>query len=280
MMAKPMTRIREGLNRHLGIITAAIKQEMTYRFNFFTSIVGALLTMALLYYLWSAIYHSATSMGMSYRALITYVCLGQAFSFARPGQRYIFIRIGFGIRSGNVLLDLVRPMDYQLLIYCGTVGAYLLETLLVSLPAYVLALFLFRINLPPSPEAAIGFVVSILGAFFLVSSIDFLIGLMAFWTMDIWGLIWGLGYVKIAVLDILAGTIIPLNLLPDWLQAIAAILPFRSMAYTPLAIYLGEIEGSAIWMSILSQVAWGVGLVLLTRLIWLKARRRIEIQGG
>jgi ABC-2 type transport system permease protein len=280
MMAKPMTRIRESINRQIGVVAAAIKQGLAYRFEFFSAILGSLLTMTLVYFLWTAIYNSATSMDMSYQALITYVCLGQAFSFARPGQRYIFIRIGFGIRSGNVLLDLVRPMDYQLLIYCETFGAYLLETLFVSLPAYMLALLLFRINLPLSPEAAIGFVVSILGAFFLVSSVDFLIGLMAFWTMDIWGVIWGLGYVKIAVLDILAGTIIPLNLLPDWLQAIAAILPFRSMAYTPLAIYVGEIEGYAIWMNILNQFAWGIGLVLLTRLIWLKARRRIEIQGG
>jgi len=280
MTIKMIPHFQEAINRQIGVIAAAVKQGLAYRFDFFTAILGSLLTMTLVYFLWTAIYNNATSMEMSYQALITYVCLGQAFSFARPGQRYIFIRIGFGIRSGNVLLDLVRPIDYQLLIYCETFGAYLLEMLLVSLPAYVLAFFLFHINLPPSPEAAIGFVVSILGAFFLVSSIDFLIGLMAFWTMDIWGVIWGLGYVKIAVLDILAGTIIPLNLLPDWLQAIAAILPFRGMAYTPLAIYVGEIEGQAIWMNILNQFAWGLGLVLLTRLIWLKARRRIEIQGG
>ena len=280
MTAKPMGRARESIDRQIGVVAAAIKQGLAYRFEFFTAILGALLTMTLVYFLWIAIYNNTTSMKMSYQALITYVCLGQAFSFARPGQRYILVRIGFGIRSGNVLLDLVRPMDYQLLIYCDTFGTYLLETLLVSLPAYVLALFLFHINLPPSPEAAIGFIVSILGAFLLVSSIDFLIGLMAFWTMDIWGVVWGLGYVKIAVLDILAGTIIPLNLLPDWLRAIAARLPFQSMAYTPLAIYVGEIEGHAIWMNILNQFAWGMGLVLLTRLIWLKARRRIEIQGG
>ena len=280
MTAKPMTRIRESIDRQIGVIAAAVKRGLAYRFEFFTAILGSLLTMMLVYFLWTAIYNNATSMEMSYQALITYVCMGQAFSFARPGQRYIFIRIGFGISSGNVLLDLVRPMDYQLLTYCETLGAYLLETLFVSLPAYALALLLFGINLPPSPEAAIGFAVSILGAFFLVSSIDFLIGLMAFWTMDIWGVIWGLGYVKIAVLDILAGTIIPLNLLPDWLQAIAAKLPFQNMAYTPLAIYVGEITGRAIWTGILNQFAWGLGLVLLTRLIWLKAKHRIEIQGG
>jgi ABC-2 type transport system permease protein len=276
MMAKPMSRIREGLNRHVGIITAAVKQEMAYRFNFFTAILGAMLTMALLYYLWTAIYNSATSMEMSYRALITYVCLGQAFSFARPGQRRVLARIGYGIRRGDVVLDLIRPTDYQLLTFSETLGAYLMEIAMVSLPSYLLALLVFGIDLPASPEAAIGFVVSLMGAICLIFSLDFLVGLMGFWTFSVWGL----GYAKIAVINILAGTIIPLTLFPDWLQRIVLILPFKGMAYTPLAIYVGEIDGSAIWMNILGQFAWGIGLVLLTRLLWLRARRRIEIQGG
>jgi ABC-2 type transport system permease protein len=276
MTVQTMGKIHEELSRQIGIIAAAIKQELAYRFNFFTAILGALLTMSLLYYLWTAIYNSATSMEMSYQALITYVCLGQVFSFARPGQRRVLVRIGGGIRIGDVLIDLIRPTDYQLIIFSETFGAYLMETILVSLPSYLLALLVFDIDLPASSEAALGFVVSLFSAFFLIFSLDFLIGLMAFWTFSVWGL----GYVKIAVINILAGTIIPLSLFPDWLRRIVLILPFKGMAYTPLAIYVGEIKGSAIWTNILGQLAWGIGLVLLTRLLWLKARRRIEIQGG
>ncbi len=271
-----MIQIRETLDRQMGIIAAAIKQELAYRFQFFTAILGALLLMALLYYLWTAIYHSATAMDLSYQALITYVCLGQAFSFARPGQRRIMMRIGWGIRSGDVLLDLIRPTDYQLMTFADTFGAYLMEILMVSLPSYLLAFLIFGINPPASVEAAIGFVISLVGALVLVFSIDFIIGLMGFWTFSVWGL----GYAKIAVIDILAGTIIPLSLFPDWLRSIALALPFQGIAYTPLAIYIGTIQGSAIWMSILNQFAWGAGLIVLTRLIWLRAKRRIEIQGG
>jgi ABC-2 type transport system permease protein len=280
MIAVPWPQMRKAVDRQLAVITAAVKQELAYRFHFFAAILGALLMMALIYYLWTAIYHSATSMSMSYQALITYVCLGQAFSFSRPGQRRIFTRIGQGIQSGNVLMDLVRPTDYQLLIFSDTAGAYLMETFLVSLPSYLFALLVFRISPPASPEAAIGFLLSFLGAFLLVFSVDFMIGLMAFWTMNVWGAVWGLGYVKIALLDIMAGTVIPLTLFPDWLRSIAFALPFQGMAYTPLAIYIGTIQGSAIWTSILIQFVWGAVLVLLTRLIWLKARRRIEILGG
>jgi ABC-2 type transport system permease protein len=271
-----MVRVRESIDRQFGVVAAAVKQGVAYRFEFFSAILGSLLTMTLVYFLWTAIYNNATSMEMSYQALITYVCLGQAFSFARPGQRRVMTRIGGGIRSGDVLIDLIRPTDYQLITFSETLGAYLMETVLVSLPSYLLALLVFGIDLPASPQAALGFVVSLFGAFFLIFSLDFLIGLMAFWTYSVWGL----GYAKIAVVNILAGTIIPLSLFPDWLRRIVLALPFKGMAYTPLAIYVGEIEGSAIWTNILGQFAWGIGLVLLTRLLWLRARRRIEIQGG
>jgi ABC-2 type transport system permease protein len=276
MLSKAAFSVAEEFRRQVGIIEAVIKGWMAYRFDLFMALLGSLLTMAMVYFLWTSIYHSAVSMDMTYSALITYVCLGQACSFARPGQRQMIVRIGYGIRSGQILMDLVRPTDYQLMVFTETLGAYLMEFLMVSLPSFLLALLVFGISPPASPEAGIGFLVSLAGAVFLILSFDFLIGLMAFWTFNVWGL----GYAKIAVLDILAGTIIPLSLFPDGLRNIVMALPFKDMAYTPLAIYIGQISGGAIWTSILVQFIWGIVLVLLTRLIWTKARRRIEIQGG
>jgi ABC-2 type transport system permease protein len=268
--------LREGLGRHWGIALVAIKGELAYRFEFFSAIVGTLLATVLLYFLWRAVYESAVSMEMSYQQLITYVVLGQAFSFGRMGQRRIIMRIGGNIRSGNIALDLVRPTDYQLLHFSSTLAAYVAETLMVSLPSYALALLLFGIDAPASWEAAAGFIASLGGAFLLVFSLDFFIGLMAFWTYSIWGL----AYAKIAVVDILAGTIVPLSLFPGWLERVAMALPFRGIAYVPLSIYTGAIRGAEIWSNILAQLAWAAALILLTRLIWLRARRRLVVQGG
>jgi ABC-2 type transport system permease protein len=151
-----------------------------------------------------------------------------------------------------------------------------METLMVSLPSYALALIFFGIDAPASWEAALGFVVSLACAFLLVFALDFFIGLMAFWTYSVWGL----AYAKMAVVDVLAGTIVPLSLFPAWLERIAMALPFRGIAYVPLSIYTGAIRGAEIWTNILAQFAWGIALVLLTRLIWLRARRRLVVQGG
>jgi ABC-2 type transport system permease protein len=83
-----------------------------------------------------------------------------------------------------------------------------------------------------------------------------------------------------AVVDVLAGTIVPLSLFPGWLEGLVLALPFRGIAYVPLSIYTGAIRGAEIWINILAQLAWAGALILLTRLIWLLARRRLVVQGG
>jgi ABC-2 type transport system permease protein len=268
--------LREGLNRHWGVAQAAIKGELVYRFEFFSAILGTLLTTVLLYFLWTAVYDSAVAMELPRQSLITYVVLGQAFSFGRPGQRRAIMRISSNIRTGNVALDLIRPTDYQLLHFSDTLAVYITETLMVSLPSYALALLVFGIDAPASWAAAAGFALSLAGAFLLVFSLDFFIGLLAFWTVSVWGLT----YAKMAVVDVLAGTIVPLSLFPGWLERVAMALPFRGIAYVPLSIYTGAIRGADIWTNILAQLGWGVALILLTRLLWLRARRRLVVQGG
>ncbi len=268
--------MRDSILRHTGIVAAAIKQELVYRFNFFTSIIFALLTMSLLYFLWTAIYRNSTSISMTYESLITYICVGQAFSFARPSQRRTFMRISWGVQTGNIVLDLARPSDFQAMCLSDMLGTYIMETIMVSIPSFLLAIFVFGVDLPASPEVALGFVASLASALFLVFSLDFLLGNLSFWTTSVWGI----SYAKMAVMEIFAGGIIPLTLFPDWLRGIVMGLPFKDMAYTPLAIYIGEIRGDEIWTSVLKQILWGIALVILTRLVWLKARRRIEIQGG
>ncbi len=141
---------------------------------------------------------------------------------------------------------------------------------------HLFALVVFGIAPPASPLAALGFAASLVGAFLVAFSLDFLLMILAFWTYSAGGII----YAKRAGLDLLAGSIVPLTLFPDWLRGVALALPFQSLAYTPISIYLGRIGGAAIWWSILVQLGWATVLVLLTRLVWLRALRRLTIQGG
>ena len=153
---------------------------------------------------------------------------------------------------------------------------FLAEILLINFPAYMLVVLLFDINPPASLAAAIGFVASLVGAFLLAATLNYLVSLIAFWTFGLLGVL----YAQKALMDILAGTIIPLSLFPDWLRTIALALPFQGMAHVPLSIYIGTIEGADVWVEIFKQWAWVAGMLVFIRLIWIRASKMIVIQGG
>lgn len=271
-------RFGELALRYWGIAATSVKEKLIYRFDFFSSLVSALLTATLMYFLWRAIYQSSMNLGLPLQALLTYVVLGQVFNFASIGaaQRRVLWNVVGNIQTGNIVFDLLRPADYQAMQFADTCGTFVAGQLLTALPAYLFALVVFGISFPASPAAGVGFAVSLLAAFLLSFSLDFFINILSFWTFSLQGIM----YAKKALLDVLAGTIIPISLFPSWLHAIAQVLPFQGLAYTPLAIYTGTIAGAAIWRAIAVQLIWAVVLVGLTRLVWLRALRRLVIQGG
>ena len=57
-------------------------------------------------------------------------------------------------------------------------------------------------------------------------------------------------------------------------------LPFSSMIYTPVMIYLGKYTGSTLMFMLLRQAVWVVFLYLLGSLIWKKVTKRLVVLGG
>jgi ABC-2 type transport system permease protein len=269
--------LRAALSRYYGIALASFKEKLVYRFEFVSALLASLMTAALQYYLWTAIEAGAVG-PVAGGSLVTYVVLGQVFSFTRVGavQRRVLYRVSGGIASGGIATDLARPVDYQVLQFGESLGLFVAETLLNSLPAYALTLLLFRIEPPASAEAALGFAASLLAGFLLSFSFNFLLMLASFWTYSVRGIM----RAQKAVLDLFGGALVPLSLFPEWLRAAALALPFQGLAYTPLSIYTGAIQGDDIWRALLVQLAWAAALIGLTRLIWLRGYRRIVIQGG
>lgn len=271
--------VRAWAGRYYGLALTSTKEKFVYRFDFFLSLVVSLIGMALMVYLWRAIYQeSGATLGYTLPDLLTYICLGQAFNFGRiaMAQRRLLFRVNGSLRSGNIVFDLLRPVDYQALQFAEIVGQFVTELILINLPTYLLAVLVVGIAAPASGSAAAGFALSLLGAFLISFSLDFLLMILAFWTFGAGGLI----YARRALIELFAGSLIPLSLFPDTLRAIALALPFQGLAYTPISIYQGRLVGGDIWRAFLVQLGWALVLALLTRLVCLRAQRRLTIQGG
>lgn len=278
-VGRPRTSgFRAALSRYYGVALTSFKEKLVYRFEFFSAFMASLMTAALQYYLWNAIAANTTSLPLPASQLATYVVLGQVFSFTRVGavQRRILYRVSGGIASGGIATDLARPIDYQVLQFFEALGTFLSEMLLTNLPAFVVSVLLFQLAPPASAEAALGFFTSLCAGFLLSFAFHFLLMMASFWTYSVRGIM----RAQKAVLDLFGGALVPLSLFPDWLRTIALALPFQGLAYTPLSIYIGTIQGQAIWWALLHQVAWAAALIGLTRMLWLRGFKRIVIQGG
>jgi ABC-2 type transport system permease protein len=73
---------------------------------------------------------------------------------------------------------------------------------------------------------------------------------------------------------------VPLWLFPDFIRGLAEALPFKSIYYIPISIYIGTLSGDAIVRALGFQAVWAVALVLVSRWAWSQVHRRLIVQGG
>lgn len=264
--------------RFFGIAWLAVKERMQYRFDFFMTLVSTLLFSALFYMVWQAIYEHATEDMMPWNQLITYIMIGQAVNFARwsPADRAPVYELSSRIRNGDLALDLIRPIGFQLRRFLEAAGFFIVEMLWVNLPCMLLFIFWLGIDPPTDGVAALAYTFSLIVGFVVAYSINSIVMMISFWTTNAQGL----QITKKAVVGLLAGTVIPFEFFPEWLRWTVEHLPFQSMAYIPLSIYTGRLEGSAMFVALTEQIVWAGLMLLLTGWLWTKAAKRIVIYGG
>ena len=104
----------------------------------------------------------------------------------------------------------------------------------------------------------------------------FAVNLMAFWLVEIRGV----AMLYVLATGVLGGHLVPVHFFPDWLQAVAYATPFPSMIQTPIDLVTGQADGSAAVGLVLAQVGWAVGMLVLGRVVLVRATRKLVLQGG
>jgi ABC-2 type transport system permease protein len=137
-------------------------------------------------------------------------------------------------------------------------------------------LFLKRDVLPASWSSFGLFLVSFLLAFLIQYFICFIFVQGAFYTYSGYGIFAARG----AMHQTFSGVSAPLLLYPSYLKTTAEWLPFRHTVQTPISIYMGWVQGSEAVGLVLQQVLWAVGLLVLGKLLMIKALKQLEVQGG
>ncbi|MBO9607067.1 MAG: ABC-2 family transporter protein [Paenibacillaceae bacterium] len=268
----------QSLYSLLGIARIAVRERMQYRFDFFMTLFATLMFSSLYYMLWKAIYAHSADETMPWNQLITYIMIGQAVNFARwsPADRAPVYGLSTRLRSGDLALDLIRPIGFGWRRFLEAAGFFAVEMLWVNIPCLLLFVFALGIDPPAGGSAAFGYIFALLVAFLVAYSINSIVMMLSFWTTNAQGL----QIAKTAVVGLLAGTVIPFEFFPHWLQTVATLLPFQSLAYIPLSVYTGRVAGTDMLSLLGRQLVWAAVMLGVSRYLWSLATRRIVIYGG
>src|SRR5205823_5005346 len=118
---------------------------------------------------------------------------------------------------------------------------------------------------------------AILMAFMLSFTIDYMVGLTAFYTESIWGL----STTKEVIVTFLSGALVPLAFFPAGAQSVLQWLPFRAIYSIPLTILTNADLGVLDYLGMLGiQLFWVIVLVGASRLWYHKALKVLTVNGG
>ena len=229
-------------------------------------------------FIYMAFYSSDTSVGINLTEIVAYTWLHQA-CYGLLSVRQNDREIAEAIRDGSVAYEIVRPYNLYFWWYIKTISKRMANGILRIWPVVVVALLLpspHGLVLPSSLENFILFLISLILGIFIVAGLNMLVYIIGFYTYNEAGI----GSILNSVMEVLSGGLVPVVLLPEFIQKMTYYLPFRLISDLPFRVYtdnIGIYEGIC---SIGLQVMWIVILIVLGNMIVKKSLKRVFVQGG
>ena len=180
------------------------------------------------------------------------------------------------IRSGDIGVDLARPVDLQFILFATDLGRSFYYLVFMWAPLTLVGIVIFGVEIPADPWTLLSFTLSVILAVAVSYAFRFLYNTAAYWLLDLSGVI----LIASILSNVLSGFVLPVSFFPDWLRALAVFSPFPAMVQIPTDILLGVRQESTVVSGLLTQAVWIVALGIAGRASFKLGVRRVVIQGG
>lgn len=268
-----------ALSVPLAFVRISFLSMLAYRLRFYTGIVTYLIYIAIYTSIWQAVHANPSSRdGLQefgdFQTLFTYIAIGwlaRSFAFNNIDRDLSDL-----VESGHIAARVARPVSLHAQLVFASLGQTLFRMTCFS-PLVLLAMIaLFDLRPPASITAFLLFALSIGFAIVILAEVNFLIGLLAFRTKSVLGIIRAKQY----LLELLSGLLIPLSYFPDWLRWIAKATPFPTLTSIPNRLYLGITTGSEAAFALGQSAVWTLVLIVAAHAAGNAASKSLTIQGG
>jgi len=177
-----------------------------------------------------------------------------------------------GGRLNEFLSQPIHPFHRDFAFFIGSKVIWLI----LWVPVALLLSLTFKPTLSPNLIEIGGFAVAIWGGFAVRFVLLYLMGLVSFWTTRASALF----EIIMAGELLLSGRLVPIELMPEWVQQLASWLPFKWSFQFPIEVLIGRLSPGDIVAGIGIQLLWASGLGVVLAVVWRFAIKRYAAVGG
>ncbi|MFQ5401610.1 MAG: ABC transporter permease [Anaerolineae bacterium] len=269
-----LNQLRLNTLKYGAVTLTNFQNQLAYVWDAASRAVFILFIMFIFVQLWTAVYQTqgvTDIAGLTLANTIWYFLVAEMMELGKPRHD---VRISEEVKDGSVAYTLVRPYNYLAYHFFNGFGEGVIRMGLVFLLGAPVALYyagLPTIQMRHLPAVLLIILLAVILDFLIFS----IIGLLAFVVEDVFS--FRIIYQKLVF--ILGGLMLPVDFLPEWLQAIARVLPFQLTTYAPAKLFVAFTTEQFADL-LLRQIIWIgiVGFILFRQYRW--ATNRLAINGG
>jgi len=254
---------------HKYIITAATAMKSQTNggiIYLLPNIVVNLIYLLPLMFLWRVIAADGTDIGMTLTQLLTYTYIN-----ALLAEMLVVRTMASSWNYEGQLISLfARPFSVFGQLIAQTIGGWVPMLIIFSLPMLLVAP-LFGISVIP---ASVWFFPSLLLCISLGFAIDFIFACV---TIRLRGMAWLAHSIRMAIMSLFSGTVIPFRVLPFGLTNFFELQPFGSLGGAALSLFVGVSDPARI---IPIQIFWNIILWPVAIIWFAKSKERQVSYGG
>jgi ABC-2 type transport system permease protein len=243
--------VRSLASYYATMMRTQLLMQFQYRASTYMYTLGMVAEPTIYLVVWSTIArsHGGTVAGLTPHAFAAYYIV---WTLVRT-MNIVFTPYGWEerIREGHFSSDLLRPLHpihSDLAMFAGQK----LVWVLMYLPIAIGLSLVFHPALHPGAVQVVVFFFAIWGAYLIRSMNMWILGMVSIWTTRAAAIFET--YVLAELL--LSGRLVPLTLMPQWSQTLAAWLPFKWTFYFPIEVLVGHMSNVALLRGLGLQVVW------------------------
>lgn len=263
------------LDLYWQLMKIGVMAEIQYRVSTYFYMIGMITEPVIYLVVWSTIArsHGGSIAGYTAGQFVAYYIV---WTLVR-NVNIVFTPYGWEdrIRSGQfsaMLLRPVHPIHWDLAWFAGS----RVMSVIMWLPLAAILVIAFHPTVHPTPLEVAVFFFAIWGAYLIRSVNQWMLGLVTFWTTRV-GAVFQL---YITAETLLSGRLVPLSLMPHWVQVVANFLPFQWTFQYPILALIGKLSTQQLLLGLAAQIGWILGGFLVLQLVWSACVRQYSAVGN